>query len=172
MVQTVTGMNFSLQGKRVFYITNNSTKTRAEYAEKCVKLGFPASEVRGRQIFLFYKLECVLWICIIKLLLKFLQSLTVFNINIVFANNQQSKFLVWKWLYEILKYFLWRRTLCVLVTFRPCTYIIWTSKERFTLLAIPAWGQSWIGLAWSTQELVWVWKIRLNLFLLGIAKDR
>lgn len=54
MVQTLTGMNFTLQGKRVFYITNNSTKTRAEYAEKCVKLGFPASEVGGRQIFLFY----------------------------------------------------------------------------------------------------------------------
>lgn len=41
-LETVKGLK--ALGKRVFYITNNSTKTRAEYAEKCVKLGFPASE--------------------------------------------------------------------------------------------------------------------------------
>ncbi|XP_053390753.1 glycerol-3-phosphate phosphatase-like, partial [Mercenaria mercenaria] len=29
-------------GKRIFYLTNNSSKTRAQIVEKCHKLGFPA----------------------------------------------------------------------------------------------------------------------------------
>ncbi|KAK2177474.1 hypothetical protein NP493_597g04018 [Ridgeia piscesae] len=31
-------------GKKVLFVTNNSTKTRAEYVTKCASLGFPASE--------------------------------------------------------------------------------------------------------------------------------
>ena len=31
-------------GKRVFYVTNNSTKTREDLVKKCEKLGFKASE--------------------------------------------------------------------------------------------------------------------------------
>jgi len=34
-----------LQGKRFFYVTNNSAKTREEFAKKLTKLGFPATEV-------------------------------------------------------------------------------------------------------------------------------
>ncbi|XP_022291086.2 glycerol-3-phosphate phosphatase-like [Crassostrea virginica] len=41
-LETVKGLK--ALGKRIFYVTNNSTKTRAEYAQKCVKLGFPATE--------------------------------------------------------------------------------------------------------------------------------
>ena len=32
-------------GKRIFYVTNNSTKSRQEFVEKCQKLGFIASQV-------------------------------------------------------------------------------------------------------------------------------
>lgn len=31
-------------GKRVFYVTNNSTKTREELVKKCEKLGFKANQ--------------------------------------------------------------------------------------------------------------------------------
>ncbi|GAV01276.1 hypothetical protein RvY_12013 [Ramazzottius varieornatus] len=34
------------KGKKVYYVTNNSTSTRAQYAAKCQKLGLPAEEVR------------------------------------------------------------------------------------------------------------------------------
>ena len=33
------------QGKKVFYVTNNSSNTRAKMVEKCHKLGFPAEKV-------------------------------------------------------------------------------------------------------------------------------
>lgn len=33
------------QGKKVFYVTNNSTKTREEFLKKCDKLGFKAEKV-------------------------------------------------------------------------------------------------------------------------------
>lgn len=36
---------FFLQGKKIFFITNNSGKTRANYVQKCQKLGFQASDV-------------------------------------------------------------------------------------------------------------------------------
>ena len=32
-------------GKQIFYVTNNSTKTRSQYLEKLTKLGFNAEEV-------------------------------------------------------------------------------------------------------------------------------
>ena len=32
-------------GKRVFYVTNNSTKTREEFVSKCITLDYPASKV-------------------------------------------------------------------------------------------------------------------------------
>jgi phosphoglycolate phosphatase len=32
-------------GKRVFYVTNNSSKTREEFVSKCSRLGYPASKV-------------------------------------------------------------------------------------------------------------------------------
>lgn len=32
-------------GKKIFYVTNNSTKSREEYVKKCEKLGFIASKV-------------------------------------------------------------------------------------------------------------------------------
>ncbi|XP_061176626.1 glycerol-3-phosphate phosphatase-like [Saccostrea echinata] len=41
-LETIKGLK-SL-GKKIFYVTNNSTKTRSEYAQKCVNLGFPAIE--------------------------------------------------------------------------------------------------------------------------------
>lgn len=34
------------QGKKVFYVTNNSTKTREEFLKKCDKLGFKAEKVK------------------------------------------------------------------------------------------------------------------------------
>ena len=37
---------FKAQGKRIFYVTNNSTKTRSQYLIKLSKLGFKAEEVR------------------------------------------------------------------------------------------------------------------------------
>ena len=33
-------------GKKVFLVTNNSTKSRDEYVAKCAKLGFNCNEVR------------------------------------------------------------------------------------------------------------------------------
>ena len=36
---------FIFQGKRVFFVTNNSSKTRQQYAERCKSLGFQAAEV-------------------------------------------------------------------------------------------------------------------------------
>lgn len=35
---------FRKLGKRVFYVTNNSSKTRAEFLEKCKELNFNATE--------------------------------------------------------------------------------------------------------------------------------
>lgn len=35
---------FSEVGKRIFYVTNNSTKSRAEYVEKCKALNFKANQ--------------------------------------------------------------------------------------------------------------------------------
>lgn len=35
---------FRKLGKRVFYVTNNSTKTRAEFLQKCTALNFEATE--------------------------------------------------------------------------------------------------------------------------------
>lgn len=32
-------------GKQIFYVTNNSTRTRSQYLEKLTKLGFDAEEV-------------------------------------------------------------------------------------------------------------------------------
>ncbi|KAJ8299298.1 hypothetical protein KUTeg_023358, partial [Tegillarca granosa] len=31
-------------GKKIFYVTNNSGKSRKQYAKKCEDLGFPATE--------------------------------------------------------------------------------------------------------------------------------
>lgn len=42
-VETVNYLKNS--GKQVFYVTNNSTKTRTQYLEKLTKLGFNAEEV-------------------------------------------------------------------------------------------------------------------------------
>lgn len=42
-VETVNYLKDS--GKQIFYVTNNSTKTRAQYLEKLMKLGFNADEV-------------------------------------------------------------------------------------------------------------------------------
>jgi ribonucleotide monophosphatase NagD (HAD superfamily) len=36
----------SFQGKKIYYVTNNSSKTRMQIVEKCQKLGFPADMVR------------------------------------------------------------------------------------------------------------------------------
>lgn len=36
-------------GKQIFYVTNNSTKTRSQYLEKLTKLGFNAEEVNITQ---------------------------------------------------------------------------------------------------------------------------
>ena len=36
---------FKQQGKSIFYVTNNSTKTRAQYLVKLTSLGFNAEEV-------------------------------------------------------------------------------------------------------------------------------
>jgi ribonucleotide monophosphatase NagD (HAD superfamily) len=33
------------QGKKVFYVTNNSTKSREEFLTKCDRLGFKAEKV-------------------------------------------------------------------------------------------------------------------------------
>ncbi|XP_048769824.2 glycerol-3-phosphate phosphatase-like isoform X2 [Ostrea edulis] len=41
-LETIKGLK--ALGKKIFYVTNNSTKSRAEYAQKCIKLGFPATE--------------------------------------------------------------------------------------------------------------------------------
>ena len=38
-------IDFILQAKRVFYVSNNSMKTRAEYKVKCDGMGLPAEEV-------------------------------------------------------------------------------------------------------------------------------
>ena len=37
---------FREMGKRVIYVTNNSTKTRKDYVKKCADLGFGGSYVR------------------------------------------------------------------------------------------------------------------------------
>ena len=45
--QANTALNkFRELGKKVFYVTNNSTKSRDEYMEKCDKLGFIAKKVQ------------------------------------------------------------------------------------------------------------------------------
>jgi ribonucleotide monophosphatase NagD (HAD superfamily) len=33
-------------GKKIFYVTNNSTKSSSAYVRKCLQLGFPATKVR------------------------------------------------------------------------------------------------------------------------------
>ena len=38
---------FREMGKRVIYVTNNSTKTRKDYVKKCADLGFGGSYVRN-----------------------------------------------------------------------------------------------------------------------------
>lgn len=37
---------FREMGKKVFFCTNNSTKSRANYVEKCKKLGFGGDKVK------------------------------------------------------------------------------------------------------------------------------
>jgi hypothetical protein len=41
-------------GKRVFYVTNNSSKTRDEIVSKCSSLGYPATKVCVHKIFLIW----------------------------------------------------------------------------------------------------------------------
>ena len=41
---------FRQMGKKVIYVTNNSTKTRKEYVTKCTDLGFGGSYVRKSKI--------------------------------------------------------------------------------------------------------------------------
>ena len=47
---------FHFQGKKIFYITNNNTKTQQEYFEKCTRLGFSASLVIFYDLFMFVNL--------------------------------------------------------------------------------------------------------------------
>ena len=42
------------QGKKVFYVTNNSSNTRAKMVEKCHKLGFPAEKVGILESIIFF----------------------------------------------------------------------------------------------------------------------
>ena len=41
---------FREMGKRVIYVTNNSTKTRKDYVKKCADLGFGGSYVSNLQL--------------------------------------------------------------------------------------------------------------------------
>lgn len=50
-------MNFFRNlGKKIFYVTNNSTKTRSEFALKAQQLGFIAEPVKSFYMFRYFSL--------------------------------------------------------------------------------------------------------------------
>ena len=52
---------FIQQGKRVFYVTNNSSQTREHYVKKCANYGYNAKKVNMKISSFFFSLSEILF---------------------------------------------------------------------------------------------------------------